>query len=138
MSETTIFQASMFPDCSAAPKVRRSRVTNNPTVRANQSTSAGRRVVDLFKSFMTDMNNPTSATAQANALEAAELVAACETARAALLAGTGGNTEQLVRLQNLAHRAVRRLGINPQRRGAATPDLKTYLAERAAQQDRGE
>ena len=45
----------------------------------------------------------------ASILAAAGLTVAAEAARAALLAG-GGDIEQVVRLENLAARAVRRLG----------------------------
>ena len=61
----------------------------------------------------------TDDIARAQALAAAELMAAAENVRLKLLAGQG-DVEQIVRLENLANRAVRRLGIKP---GAAAPQL---------------
>jgi hypothetical protein len=92
-----------------------SKATNDPLHRANGNTSQGRRVRDLYQAFMEDMGNPTGALAQANCLTAAELKTAAEVARAAFLAGTG-DAEQLIRLENLAARAKRKLGIRSRAR----------------------
>jgi hypothetical protein len=78
------------------------------------------------------MGNPTEAARQADALAAAELKVACEDARTGFLVGTGNlaDIEQVVRLENLADRAVRKLGIKP---GAAPagPTLEQHLARLA-------
>jgi hypothetical protein len=58
------------------------------------------------------MGRPTNAAIQASGLAAAELMIAPATARAEFLAGRG-DIEQIVRLENLAARAVRRLAISP-------------------------
>lgn len=101
------------------PTHNRAATTNNPMrARTNGRTSAGRRVRDLFKAYLAAMGR-TDDIAAAQALAAAELVTAAENARTKLLAGQG-DVEQIVRLENLANRAVRRLGIKP---GAATPQL---------------
>jgi hypothetical protein len=53
-------------------------------------------------------------------LAAAELIVAAERARAEFLAGRG-DVEQIVRLENLAARSVRRLGIKAGSAVAAPP-----------------
>ena len=92
-----------------APR-QRSATTNGPMRRTSGNTAAGRRVRDLYNAFLQHMTNPTDTIAQANALNAAELTVAVENVRAKLLAGQG-DVEQIVRLENLANRAVRRLGL---------------------------
>jgi hypothetical protein len=89
--------------------INRSRTTNDPLRRADGRTSAGRRIRDLYRAYLACLPTANDAT-KAAVLAAAELVAAAETARTQLLAGTA-DIEQLVRLENLANRAVRRLGI---------------------------
>jgi len=94
------------------PTHNRAATTNDPMrVRTNGRTSAGRRVRDLYRAYLTALGR-TDDLACAQALAAAELVMAAENARAQLLAGQG-DVEQIVRLENLANRAVRRLGIKP-------------------------
>jgi hypothetical protein len=91
---------------------RRAKTTNDPASRANLNTANGRRVADLYRSYLRAMGDPTDAIAQANVLAAAELTVAAETARVQLLAGKA-DVDQLVKLENLAARAIRRLGIKP-------------------------
>jgi len=108
-----------------------SATTNDPLrVRADGRTPQGRRVRDLFRSYLGALGSPNDPGAQAAVLAAAELVVAAETARAALLAGTG-DVDQVVRLENLSARAIRKLGI----KGAAAkgPSLAEHLAARAAE-----
>ena len=114
--------------------VRRSRTTNDPTSRANQDTAAGRRLADLIKGFLAEMGNPRSPIAQADAIRAAELTAAAENARARLLAGDG-DANAVVRIENLAARAVRKLGLVERQRDAAKPKLSVldYAREKAAE-----
>jgi hypothetical protein len=95
---------------AALPKRQRSATTNGPMRRISGNTAAGRRLRDLYGAFLQHMSNPAGTIAQANALNAAELTVAAENARAELLAGVG-DIEQIVRLENLANRAVRRLGL---------------------------
>lgn len=102
------------------------RTTNNPLRRINRHTPQGRRVADLFRGYWHHMGRPTDAIVQANALAAAELKVAAEDARAALLAGTGDG-DLVVRLENLAHRAERKLGIKVT--GKAAKPLAETLAE---------
>ena len=61
---------------------------------------------------MADAGHPDNDIVRANALAAAELKAACEVERAKLLKGEG-DIEQVIRLENLAARAVKRLNIRP-------------------------
>jgi hypothetical protein len=114
------------------PTINRSKLTNNPLrVRADGRTPQGRRLRDLFRSYHGALGRPSEPAVQAAILAAAELMVAAETARAALLAGTG-DIDQVVRLENLSGRAVRKLGIKPgapQKPGQA---LREHLARRAA------
>jgi hypothetical protein len=110
----------------------RAAITNDPLrVRADGRTPQGRRLRDLFRSFQVAAGNPSDPASVASILAAAELTVAAEEARAALLAGSG-DIEQVVRLENLAARAVRRLGVKP---GVApkAPTLAEHLARRAAE-----
>jgi hypothetical protein len=116
---------------ASRPTINRSKLTNNPLkVRADGRTPQGRRLRDLFRSYHQTLGRPSEPAVQAAILAAAELMVAAETARAALLAGTG-DVDQVVRLENLSGRAVRKLGIRP---GAAPagPSLQEYLASRAS------
>jgi hypothetical protein len=104
------------PAACAGPAPRppnaRSRTTNDAlAARTDRNTARGRRVADIYLAFMAAMGNPQDTISQANALRAAELKVAAEDARKRMLDGTGGDPDQLVRLENLAARAERRLGI---------------------------
>jgi hypothetical protein len=110
-----------------APR-QRSAVTNGPMRRVNGNTAAGRRCRDLYRAFLQHMTNPADTIAQANALNAAELTVAAENARTKLLAGAG-DIEQIVRLENLANRAVRRLGLR--RTEAPTLTIRDQLIAEA-------
>jgi hypothetical protein len=118
---------------AARPTINRSKLTNDPLrVRADGRTPQGRRLRDLFRSYLSALGNPSDPATQAAVLAAAELMVAAETARSALLAGAG-DVDQVVRLENLSARAVRKLGIKPggakEVPGAA---LKAYLSSRGA------
>lgn len=88
-----------------------SATTNKPLRRANGNTANGRRVRDLYRAFLERMGDPAYTIVQANVLNAAELVVAVEQARLAAARGEAVDIDALVRLSNLADRAVRRLGI---------------------------
>jgi hypothetical protein len=110
----------------------RAAVTNNPLARADGRTPQGRRIRDLYRAWHAAMGQPSDAGAQAAILAAAELVVAAESARAALLSGTG-DVDQVVRLENLSGRAVRKLGIKaPATAAPVMPTIKDYVAARAA------
>jgi hypothetical protein len=108
---------------------RRSRTTNDPLSRNSQATAAGRRVADLFRSFLRAMAD-RGCIAQADALRAAELTVAAEDARARLLAGAG-DADELVRIENLAARAVRKLGLDQQRAAKPKKTLADHLRQKA-------
>jgi hypothetical protein len=128
---TDLFGVRVAPE---PPLTRRSRITNDPTgARCNRSTAAGRRLADLLRGFLAEMGNPTSIVAQSAALQAAELTVAAEDARARLLAGQG-DADQVVRLQNLAQRAVRKLGIDQQPTGKRKKSFADYVRQKAAGQ----
>jgi hypothetical protein len=95
--------------------------------RASGRTSGGRRVRDLYRAYLAGVSNPDDAC-RAQVLAAAELMVAAENARAELLAGAA-DIEQIVRLENLANRAVKRLGLKPT--AASQPSLSEYLAAKA-------
>jgi hypothetical protein len=139
MSNRPIQQAlqhapDMFGHVPPAPHpVRRSRITNDPTARANQDTAEGRRLADMIRGFLAEMGNPRSPVEQADAIRAAELTVASENARAKLLAGNG-DANEVVRLENLAGRAVRKLGLAQRQNDAkSTPSVADYMREKAAQ-----
>jgi hypothetical protein len=101
----------------AVPRCQRSRVTNDPARRHRGTTANGRRVRDLFLSFMAALGNPVNADIQARALAAAQMRVAAEIAGAKITDGNGDPNE-FVRLQNAADRAVRRLGLPAQPNGS--------------------
>ena len=107
-------QESLVASSYVAERAARScsATTNDPVAaRTSLNTARGRRIADLFRAFMVALNNPSDAITQANVLAAAELKVAAEDARKRLLDGTGGDADALVRLENLAHRAERKLGL---------------------------
>jgi hypothetical protein len=108
----------------------RSKTTNDPLSRFSLNTAEGRRARDLFEGYVALMGAPTDTILLSHALAAAELVAASEMARAEFLLGRG-DIGQVIRLENLAARSVRRLGIKPAT--SAPPSLKDHLRQRAAE-----
>lgn len=104
-----------------------SATTNDPlAARTDRNTARGRRIADLFRGYMAALGDPSDAITQANVLTAAELKVAAEDARRRLLNGEGVEVDGLVRLENLAHRAERKLGLRLQPRDT-TPTLHDYL-----------
>jgi len=113
-SAAVTLQVDLFGEVPDEPvPMRRSRVSNNPLCRNNSGTARGRRVNDLLRSYLRAMSNRSNCFAQADALRAAELTVAAEEVRADLLAGNG-DANAVVRLENLAARAVRKLGLDPE------------------------
>jgi hypothetical protein len=121
------------PSAARAPNVEpahrlRARRTNDPFAGGlSKNTAAGRRVADLLRSFMRAMGDPGDTIAQANALRAAELTVAAETARAKLLAGDG-DIDAVVRIEGMAARSVKALGIKDAK--PPGPTLAEYLARK--------
>jgi hypothetical protein len=90
-------------------------------------TARGRRVADLYIAFMEALGDPASTLIQANVIAAAELRVACEDARKRMFDSGSADADQLVRLENLAHRAERKLGLERRARQPAVPTLAEYL-----------
>lgn len=127
MSSTTIAApVDLFGYVPDEPvPARRSRVSNDPFTRNNAGTARGRRVNDLLRSYLRAMSNRSNCFAQADALRAAELMVAAEEARAKLLAGDG-DADAVVRLENLAARAVRKLGLDQQQQAKPRRTFAEY------------
>jgi hypothetical protein len=112
---------------------QRSRRTNNPLYGLNLKTSRGRRIADLVRAYLKAVGNPVDVGRQTQVIAAAELQALAEDARAAALREPAiADLEQLVRLQGLADRALRRLGIKAET-ARQQPSLQEHLARRAAE-----
>jgi hypothetical protein len=115
-------------------RANRSATTNNPAMRHGRSTE-GRRVRDLYSSYLSALSNPVDPATQALALSAAEAVVVCEVARRDLLGNmTAAGAELLVRLENTANRSLKRIGLA---KAAPKPKGKSFRekledAERAA------
>jgi hypothetical protein len=116
-------------------RLLRSRKTNDVFSGLSKNTTGGRRIADLLRGFLRAMGNPDDTVLQANALRAAELTTAAECARAKLLVGEA-DADQVVRLEGMADRAVRRLGL-AQAAKAPQQSLSEYLASRRAEQTVG-
>jgi hypothetical protein len=122
--------ADLFGHVAADPlPTRRARTTNDPLSRNSQATARGRRIADLFRSYMQAMAD-RSCFAQADALAAAELTVDAEDVRARRAVGTA-DIDEVVKAERLARHAVRKLKLDRQ---AAQPK-KTFadrLRENAA------
>lgn len=116
-------------NATTSPRAR-ARVTNNPMSRGNGRTAQGRRVRDLYTALMGRIGNPGDTIIQADVIRAAELRTAAEGLRLKLLAGNSVDPDQLVRLENLASRAERRL-IKDAATRKPRPSLHDHLAARA-------
>jgi hypothetical protein len=116
------------------PAALRAKATNQPLHgRANRHTARGRRICDLFDSYMQAMS-ANDVLAQANALAAAELRVAAEDLRAEMAAVKTVDYEQLIRLENVAQRAEKKLGLKARsERKPAT--IQEHLAARRTQRE---
>jgi hypothetical protein len=116
MSDLAISPERFAPDLFGfndvvLPRFQRARTTNNPLRRVRGVTADGRRIRDLFLSFMGALGNPRNAVVQARVLAAVQLVVKAEIEGAKIIA-EDGDPNELVRLQNAADRAMRRLGLD--------------------------
>jgi hypothetical protein len=99
------------PGIAARPRAVRSAVTNNPAMRHGR-TAEGRRVRDLYAGYLAALGGPVDTPTLALILAAAEAVAIAEIARRDCLAGlTGTKAEVSIRLENMANRSLRRIGL---------------------------
>lgn len=133
MRTATVTEPSAVRALSAEPSRQlRSRRTNDVfSGGLSKNTAVGRRVCDLLRGFLRATGDPSDTVLQSNALRAAELTVAAETARAKLLAGDG-DIDAVVRIEGMAARAVRTLGIKPAP-SAPTVSLREQLAAEAEQ-----
>ena len=116
------------------PPAQRSRVTNDPTSRHRGTTADARRVKDLFLSYLGRLGHPVDAATQAAVFAAADLAVTAEKTRAKVLAGGDDRSalNELVRVQNMADRALRRLGLSTQSNTPRHVSLRERLARKAA------
>jgi hypothetical protein len=93
------------------PSKVRSKITNDPSQRHGRSAEA-RRVRDLYVSYHAALGHPPDVGTQSLILDAAESVVIAERARADVIAGNGGDLTNVVRVEGMAARALRRIGLN--------------------------
>jgi hypothetical protein len=116
--------------CANLPKSQRARRTNDPLADVNLNTARGRRIADLVRAYLAALGNPADAGRQAAVIAAAELQVLAEECRAvALREPEKADLDNLVRVQSVADRALRRLGIKAT--AAKPPSLTRALAEAA-------
>jgi hypothetical protein len=117
---------SATPNASRSAN-NRSRTTNDPRrVRGVDGRSAiMRRRRDLIGMYVAALGNQITDRKMVEIVRAADLVAACETQRALSLRGQPVDVLALVRLENLAARAVKALGIKTDEQSTET--LSDYL-----------
>lgn len=105
------------------PPGQRAKRSNNPLSPHDLTSPRGRRIADLFRSFSAALDNPPDLARQAHIAAAAELITLAEEVRlAAIQDPANADIDAIIRLENAADRAVRRLGIRP---GASAPKTQT-------------
>ncbi len=87
-----------------------------------------RRRRDLIGMFVAAIGGPVADSRMISIIRAADLVAAAETQRAISLRGQPVDVASLVKLENLASRAVKLLGL-PSEANKATPTLGDLLRQ---------
>jgi hypothetical protein len=118
------------------PTSNRSRLTNRPRKMViSARTALGRRMKDLAEGFAQRLGGWSALTVgQAAAVrQAAELAVLAERARADALKNGCADPVGLARLEGVAARAERRLGLPKETRGPITQTLKEYLASRVVE-----
>jgi hypothetical protein len=93
------------------PAGSRSRITNAPLRRANGNTAEGRRIRDLARAYLAQVDSPTDPIVQADVMAAAENKALAEAMRLRALQGDQIDHAVLGQVENRARRAEARLGI---------------------------
>ena len=122
------------PHLADLQPAQRARRTNDPFANIKTNTARGRRISDLVRAYLKALGNPASIGHQAAIIAAAELQVLAEEARTAALRNAGrADLDQVLRLQGVADRALRRLGLVDQKRPAVVgPTLAEYLASTAS------
>jgi hypothetical protein len=119
----------------AVARNSRARATNDPSYvpGLNRCLPTARRVRDLIVAYLAKLGGPEAVdhATMAAVKRAAELVAACELARARALNGRKVDLAALSRLEGTADRAVRALRLDKPR-AAPVPTLAEYLRDKAA------
>jgi hypothetical protein len=106
-------QPQSYPAITAQRHAGRAKITNKPLLRWNGNTAAGKRVRDIYQSLAVQIGSPSDPYQQTAILTAAELIVATEEQRRRAALGEPVDLNALVRVSNLADRAVRKLGIRP-------------------------
>jgi hypothetical protein len=115
------------------PKRLRAKLTNDPmAARASRNTARGRRIADLYRAYAIALGSPSDTVTLSNVLAAAELKAASELMRDKLLAGAAVDPVLLVKIEGLANRAERKLGVRPVT-AAKVLSLAEHLAAKPTQ-----
>jgi hypothetical protein len=128
LADTASSPARRSPDVAVSVKHKRARLTNKPLrVRANRHTAQGRRLCDLFEGYVAALGNPTDPLVLANVLAASELKTVAEVMRSKLLAGESIDPAHVVKVENLANRAERKLGLDQRKREQAPAPLRERL-----------
>jgi hypothetical protein len=115
----------------AQPGVRRRRQARyRKHTDIDGRTRSGRRARELARQFEAALGDNLTDGQRLAVARAATLTAIAEDRRTRALAGEPVLLDDLVRVENLASRAVKALGLPPSAAGkpAETPDLRTYLA----------
>lgn len=120
------------------PSRQRAKRTNNVLAGIDTNTARGRRIADLVRAYLQALGNPAEIERQAAVIAAAELQVLAEAARAAALKQSIGDIDQVIRVQGAADRAVRKLGLDHQRKPAPIPLRDLLAAEAEAAADDGE
>jgi hypothetical protein len=121
---------------STTPRARnqRSRITNLPHKPVIAATSTyGKRLRDVMEFYASALGGwaGLSDIAAASVRKAAELTVLAEQARHEALRNGCSDPDQLIRLENLAARAVRRLGINLRHEPAKLSTLQDYVRSKS-------
>ena len=127
--------ASQHPAVTRLSNTNRSRLTNRPRKMViSARTALGRRMKDLAEGYALRLGGWSALTVgQAAAVrQAAELACLAEQARADALRNGCVDPVGLARLEGVASRAERRLGLPKETRGTATPTLADILREGAS------
>ena len=121
------------PHLAELPSRQRARRTNDPFANIETNTARGRRVADLVRAYLRALGNPANIERQAAVIAAAELTALAEEARAtALRDASRADLDQVLRVQGVADRAVRRLGIKPSNQPAPVESFADIAARAQA------
>jgi hypothetical protein len=115
----------------------RSKRTNDPLSEIKGHTAQGRRLADLVRAHLQKLGDPSDVQLQAAVIAAAELQVLCEKVRSEVLAMTPPNVDmldQLIRLESLTARSLRRLGLDKPPKPNEGPSLADYLASHPSRQ----